>query len=150
MPNFSERTARLHDMTHKSFIWDKSTWKHDYERIFEDFKQLLLDAVTLYYPDYDKPWILRVDASDLGVGFVLLQLHDDVLRPILFGSKKFSEQAMRWDTFNKEGYALYFGVKECENPGCSSMRSSPDTAFLMPKSLSSSLHVSSARRLGIP
>ena len=114
VPNFSERTARLHDMTHKSFIWDKSTWKHDYERIFEDFKQLLLDAVTLYYPDYDKPWILRVDASDLGVGFVLLQLHDDVLRPILFGSKKFSEQAMRWDTFNKEGYALYFGVKECE------------------------------------
>jgi hypothetical protein len=114
VPNYSERTAPLHDMTHKNFVWEKSTWKKDYQKIFENFKLLLLEAVSLYYPDYDQPWILRVDASDLGVGFVLLQLVDDVLRPILFGSKKFSEQAMRWDTFNKEAFALYYGVKECE------------------------------------
>ena len=114
VPNYSERTAPLHDMTHMTFVWDKATWKKDYQRVFEDFKLLLLEAVALYYPDYDKPWILRVDASDLGVGFVLMQLVDEILHPVLFGSKKFSEQAMRWDTFNKEGYALYFGVKECE------------------------------------
>ena len=114
VPNFSERTAPLHDMTHKTFVWDKKTWTKDYPQIFDDFKQLLLQAVTLHYPDYEKPWILRVDASDLGVGYVLLQLIDDALVPILFGSKKFSEQASRWDAFNKEAYAIYFGVKDNE------------------------------------
>lgn len=114
IPNFAEKTARLHDMTRKSFVWKKETWKHDYTKFFEDFKAALLESVTLYYPNYDLPWILRVDASEDGVGFVLMQLDGDIHRAVLFGSKKFSDQAKKWDTFNKEAFALYFGVKDCD------------------------------------
>jgi hypothetical protein len=101
-------------MVHKTFNWDKSTWKHDYEKIFDEFKAALLDSVTLYYTDYELPWILRVDASEDGVGYVLMQLRGGLLCPVVFGSKKFSAQAYNWNTFNKEAFALYYGVKDCE------------------------------------
>ena len=114
VPNYGTFAAKLHEMTYKTFSWDKSTWKHDYVKCFEDFKKALLDSVTLFYPDYELPWILRVDASDDGVGYVLMQLRGEVLCPVVFGSKKFSAQAYNWDTFNKEAFALYYGVKDCE------------------------------------
>ena len=114
VPNYGVITSKLHDMTRKDFNWDKATWKHGYEKIFDEFKQKLLDSVTLFYPDYNLPWVLRVDASDDGVGYVLMQLDGDIQRPIVFGSKKFSAQAYNWDTFNKEAFALYYGVKDCD------------------------------------
>jgi len=83
--SYSELTAPLHEMTHKSFPWkDKSLWTKDYESIFESFKRRLMDAVALHYPNYDWPWILRVDSSDYATGCVLLQKRpeDKVLLPI--------------------------------------------------------------------
>ena len=123
MPNFAILTARLHDMTKKTFNWDKSTWTVDYAAVFEEFKAALLKATSLFYPDYSLDWLLRVDASDLGVGFVLIQIRsgttstpeaERIYEPLIFGGKKFSEQAMNWDTFNKEGYAMFYAIQECE------------------------------------
>ena len=115
VPDYATMAALLNDMTHKDFPWhDKTQWKHDYEKVFTDFKNVLLLSVELYYPDYNFTFILRVDASDYGVGYVLCQDVDGVLRPVAFGSKKFSAQAFVWDTFNKEGFALYWSVKDCE------------------------------------
>jgi len=123
MPNYAELTAQLHDMTRKNFIWNSSAWEVDYEGYFVKFKEELLKATALFYPDYELDWILRVDASDVGVGFVLLQIFVGTIdtpesersyQPILFGGKKFSDQAMKWDTYNKEAFALFYGIKSCE------------------------------------
>lgn len=38
------------------------------------------------YPDLEKPLILHVDASEVGLGAVLYQHQDGVLRVIAFGS----------------------------------------------------------------
>lgn len=125
MPNYSILTARLTDMTEKTFNWNKDTWSVDYESAFNTFKDELVKRTALFYPDYDLPWYLRVDACEDGVGFVLLQdptetpyspesTVDPPFQPILFGSKKFSKQARKWDMFNKEAFAMYYAVKECE------------------------------------
>lgn len=125
MPNYSVLTARLTDMTEKTFNWNKNTWSVDYELAFTIFKEELIKRTALFYPDYDLPWILRVDACEDGVGFVLLQdptgtyhssenTTDPPFQPILFGSKKFSKQARKWDMFNKEAFAMYYAIKECE------------------------------------
>jgi hypothetical protein len=120
MPDFAKLAAKLHDMTKKTFKWDPSTWTVDYSAIFEEFKRQLLESTALFYPDYSLEWVLRVDASELGVGFVLFQIWvrsspDDIVhQPILFGSQKFSDQALHWDTYNKEAYAMYYSVKLCE------------------------------------
>jgi hypothetical protein len=43
----------------------------------------------LYYPDYALDWIARSDASELGVGVVLLQVHIDE-------AGKATQQQSRW------------------------------------------------------
>jgi hypothetical protein len=77
------------------------------------------DCSKLFYPDYTLPWLLRADASDLGVGFVLMQIFTNpdgstVHQPILFGSKKFSATAAKWHTYAKEGFAQFYAMKSCE------------------------------------
>ena len=115
VPHYSDLVKDLTDMTKAKFNWDESTWQHNYREQFYDFKEGLQKACALYYPDYSLVWILRTDASDYGVGAVLLQIKivngKPVLQPIAFWSKKFSEAAIRWPTIEKEGYAIFGGVK---------------------------------------
>lgn len=114
--NYSSLTAKLTDMTKKDFDWNESTWKHDYRRIFEEFKEALQHCSALYYPNYDADWILRTDASEHGVGAVLLQEMimdgEKVLQPIAFISHKFSAQATRWSTIEQEAFGIFYAVQK--------------------------------------
>jgi hypothetical protein len=88
-------------MTEKTFNWDSKTWDVDYVGAFENFKQELMKKTALFYPDFELPWILRVDASEDGIGWVLMQdptnskpdpnAPDPPYKPLVFGSKKFSK-----------------------------------------------------------
>ena len=116
VPNYSSLTAPLHDMTKQSFNWsDPSTWTTDYLVIFNKVKDALVNATAIFYPNYDLQWILRTDASQVGVGAVLLQVFktnndSEVLQPIGFASQKFSPQATRWSTIEQEAFGIYFAV----------------------------------------
>jgi phospholipid-translocating ATPase len=115
VPDFSIYTAELHDMTKQNFDWNPSSWTVDYAAIFQRCKRALVNAAELVYPDYTLEWTLRVDASDKGVGAVLFQTYVDaggntMHQPISFTSKKFSDTAQRWHTFEKEAFGIYFGV----------------------------------------
>lgn len=118
VPSFATLAAPLTDMTKKNFSWDRTTWQLDYENCFNEFKSALTKACAIYYPDYELTWILRTDASQTGVGAVLFQVAMvegiESLQPIGFTSKKFSAVAQRWSTFEQEGYATYYGVKQFE------------------------------------
>jgi hypothetical protein len=116
IPNYSVLTAPLTDMIREGFKWDESTWTVDYRAIFESFKDTLQHATAIFYPDYEKKWILRTDASLRGIGAVLSQEHitpegEVQLQPIGFMSEKFSDQAVNWNTFEQESYGVYAGVK---------------------------------------
>jgi hypothetical protein len=114
VPDFSQKTANLTEMTHKNFNWDEKSWQKDYRHYFDECKQALANSVAIHIPDYELPWIMRVDASDDAVGAVLMQIRSvketQVHEPIGFASKKFTSTARRWDTFKKEAFAIYFGV----------------------------------------
>jgi RNase H-like domain found in reverse transcriptase len=78
-------------------------------------KKAIEESVTLHFPDYTLPWIIRSDSSDRAVGAVLYQEHgtspDEIVhQPIAFASQKYSGAAVNWDTFKKEAYALYYAV----------------------------------------
>jgi hypothetical protein len=115
--DYATKAADLNDMVHKDFPWSAPTsWKRDYKQIFSDFKILLLDCLLIHYPDYELNWTVRCDASDRGVGAILLQETTDndsstkVLQPVSVVSSKFSDVATRWSTIEKEAYAIYFAV----------------------------------------
>ncbi len=111
IPDYSHHAAQMNDMTHKNFPWgDKTKWNVDYVKAFEDLKQVLARSFTLHYPDYSLDWVLRVDASTLGIGSVLLQFNNGVWEPIMFQSHKFSLQATKWSTIEQECYAIFYSV----------------------------------------
>lgn len=117
IPNYASWASSLYECTVSGFNWDPTTWAKDYKALFDLFKTSIQESVTLHFPDYSLPWILRSDASDHAVGAVLFQEYTDstgtiIHQAIAFVSHKFSGAAKNWDTFKQEAYALYFGVSK--------------------------------------
>jgi hypothetical protein len=115
IPNFASWASALYECTVSGFNWDPSTWKTDYKKLFDFFKGAITKSVTLHFPDYTLPWVIRSDSSDHAVGAVLFQEFTDshgaiIHQPIAFASHKYSGAAINWDTFKQEAYALYFSV----------------------------------------
>ena len=117
IPNFASWASALYECTTTGFNWDPSTWKTDYKHLFELFKIAITESVTLHFPDYSLPWIIRSDSSDHAVGAVLFQEYTNsegtvIHQPIAFASHKYSGAAVNWDTFKQEAYALYYAVTQ--------------------------------------
>jgi len=112
--------APLNDMTKNDCRWDASIWTPERIEALKAFKQSLIDCVSLFYPDYELPWIMRTDASRVGVGVVLFQVFrknpesEPELQPFAIASHKFSPQAQNWDTHRQELYALVYGCNKFE------------------------------------
>ena len=77
IPNYASWASSLYECTVTSFNWTLSTWSKDYKAIFETFKTAIQNSVTLHFPDYSLPWIIRSDSSDHAVGAVLFQEYTD-------------------------------------------------------------------------
>jgi len=57
------------------------------DRAFLDLKSRLLTQPVLRPPDYDLPFQLSVDASDLAVGATLFQVVDGLEHPICISAR---------------------------------------------------------------
>jgi hypothetical protein len=71
---------------------------------FQQAKSLLLNAVMLKLPEFDKPFELITDASIHHVGGILLQGD----RPVAFESKLLSPTQHNWPTHDRELFALVY------------------------------------------
>ena len=66
------------------------TWKEPQQIACQKLKDKLGSAPVLYgqMPDFEKLFVERADASDIGTGAIFLQEHPDGLFPIFYASKK--------------------------------------------------------------
>ena len=117
--NYSTLSAPLYDMTKKEFSWNKSKWKVDYITLFEEWKSVLANALSVFYPNYELEWVVRSDASDVGVGGAIFQKYINIegiieLQPIFIWCMKLSELAQRWATIEKECFAIFAIVRAAE------------------------------------
>ena len=71
---------------------------------------LLQSAPVLIAPDFNKPFKLTVDSSDLGVGAVLMQEHSGIDLPICYFSKKFLKHQKNYSTIEKETLAFILAL----------------------------------------
>ena len=62
--NFASVCEPLTNLLKKNSVF---TWSENCQKAFETIKSLLVSAPFLATPDFDKPFILAVDASDVGV-----------------------------------------------------------------------------------
>ena len=64
----------------------------------------------LKLPDFDKDFILRTDASDTGLGAVLLQKHGEMMFPIAYASKTLAGAPKSYATEEKECMAIVWAI----------------------------------------
>ncbi|KAJ4789708.1 polyprotein [Rhynchospora pubera] len=82
-------------------------WTTQAELAFNQLKQAMTDAPVLTMPDFSKPFIIETDASDKGMGAVLMQGR----KPIAFLSKSLGVKAQGLSTYEKEFLALLTAVQ---------------------------------------
>ena len=69
----------------------------------------------LLAPDFDKCFKFAVDASDVGIGVVLLQEdHNGIDHPVCYFSKKFNKHQKNYSTVEKECLALIVAIQQFE------------------------------------
>jgi hypothetical protein len=103
IPNFSSKVASLSSKVKDSvpFIWHKKDTEIVQSIISE------LQTAKLAFPDYSKPFSLYTDASDTGVGSILMQ--EDT--PIYCFSRKLSGAQVRYTTSEKEALAIVWSLQ---------------------------------------
>ena len=72
VPNYAHVAAPLTDLTKGRSEVVK--WSDDADMAFQKLTVVLCSHPILHLPDFDRPFIIRTDASSVGVGAVLLQL----------------------------------------------------------------------------
>ena len=78
---------------------------------FNTLKHSVLNALVLVYPDPKKEYLLKTDASCLGLGAVLLQHHEESkYHPVAFGSCTLLLVEMRYQPTKLEFLAMKWGI----------------------------------------
>ena len=68
---------------------------------------------VLSFQNFSKQFILQTDASDLGIGAVLLQEGTDgVKHPVAFSSKKLLDRERNYFTVEKEGFGIVWSIQK--------------------------------------
>lgn len=110
--NFSSIAEPLSSLTRKSnrpFMWTS-----DADHAFNTLKQRFTSAPILTLPDPELPFVLEVDASDVGVGAVLSQKckSDSKLHPCAFFSRRLTPTQRNYDIGNRELLAIKMALEE--------------------------------------
>lgn len=79
---------------------------------FNHLKQILTHDLVLRLPNFDLPFKLQTDASQHGIGAVLLQTYPEGDRPVCFMSKKLTKCQQRWPPIELECYAIVTAIQQ--------------------------------------
>ncbi|KAK7096005.1 hypothetical protein V1264_005353 [Littorina saxatilis] len=113
IPNFAAITAPLSDMTRKGCP-NRILWGPAQEKAYQTVRDLMSRDPVLRLPDTAKEFILRTDASDEGIGAMLMQEHGGKPFPVSYASKKLSGAEKNYSTMEKECLAIVWGIKKFE------------------------------------
>jgi hypothetical protein len=83
-------------------------WRHPQEKAFDTLKKALVSAHVLALPNFGKTFVLETDASDSGIGTVLM--HDG--HSLAFLSKALGPKSRGLSTYKKEYMAILIGVQQ--------------------------------------
>ena len=109
VPGFSSLSAPLSDALKGK---DKFLWTEDCHAAFSKIKAILSNEPILKSPDFTKPFKLMTDASDFGIGAVLIQESENGLEhPVAYYSKKLNDHQRRYSTIEKEALALVQAIQ---------------------------------------
>lgn len=104
LPNFSEMSSPLRDLLKKDNAW---VWSVEQQTSFEKLREALVKVPVLAFYKPGKPIVLSVDASQRGVGAVILQEN----QPLGYSSRSLTECQQKYAQIEKEMLAIVHGCK---------------------------------------
>ena len=112
IPNLSAISEPLRRLTCKSvpFVFGTAQTK-----AFDQLKETIAQHVTLGYFDVNAETKIVADASPVGLGAVLVQVHGDTPRVIAFASRSLTDVERRYSQTEKEGLALVWACERFES-----------------------------------
>ncbi len=105
LPNLTEETTGLRNLTKKQVPW---TWSDVQQKAFVKVKSMICDAPVLAYYDQKVDLCVENDASEHGLGSVIIQKG----KPIAYASRSLSDPETRYAQIEKEMLALVFGLEK--------------------------------------
>ena len=111
IPQFAEIALPLTNLTKKGNP-NKLVWEGEHQRAFERLRSYMVSTPILRLPDLDKGFTLRTDASNVGIGAVLMQETNEIKFPIAYASKKLLPRETRYSVIERECLALVWGIKK--------------------------------------
>ena len=91
-------------------------WKKQHADAFVKLKEAVKNTMKLVIPDFNKEFTLETDASDVGVGAVLVQQNNDgIMKPVRFISRKLTTIERSYCTREKEALAIKWAIKKLRN-----------------------------------
>jgi len=110
VPNFATIAVPLTDATRKGSP-NEIQWGEAQQRAFQALKVYITNPPILHLPDVNRPFILQTDASNIGLGAILLQEDDSGIKyPVAFASRKLLPRETHYSTIERECLAIVWGV----------------------------------------
>ena len=98
-------TVPLSDLTRKG-LPERVRWDESQEKPFVTLRVNMLRRPRLRLPDHAKPFVVRTDASNCGLGTALMQEHDEKYYPVVYGCKKLTSAERRYSILEKKCLAF--------------------------------------------
>ena len=120
-PGTAEVCELLCKLTSCQSVW---TWNASYQQLFANAKSIIKEDMCMKFYDNSKPLYLETDASGIGLGAALLQLHDNMvcqkgvapqniaLHLIVFASKSLIGVEWRYSNIKWEAFGILHGLEK--------------------------------------
>jgi hypothetical protein len=108
--NYADTTAPLHSMLKNYNRRKRLVWTDATRECLTRIKDAIHNCPMLFFLDDTSPIFLHTDASDYGIGAYLFQVVNGKEKPIAFLSKSLDARMSRWDTPQKEGFAIFYAL----------------------------------------
>ena len=86
-------------------------WNDDCELAFTKLKTMVRDSIALTLPNFDLPFEIHCDASQIGLGACLVQVVNGNRRVIAFHSRTLNRHERNWSTTEKELICIIWALE---------------------------------------
>lgn len=109
IPSFSDLTEPLTRLLHKGVTFE---WGKEQCDVFEKLKSILSSSPIVHCPDFSLPFELQCDASNVGLGAIVLQRVKKEERVVAYASRTLNTAERNYSTTEKELCAILFAIEK--------------------------------------